>query len=92
MATVDLPAEPHLQTEWGPALLARTSACIICGAPAREGRFQLCEPCRNELKAKSARRRAAMRPALCLGCRLGRPAQGSVYCPRCAKRFGELMP
>jgi hypothetical protein len=90
MATADLPAEPHLQTQWGPAYLGMVKQCIFCGAIAAGSRFQVCESCRRELKRQSAERRAAIKPDWCLACYLERPAQGSIYCRHCARRFGEV--
>ncbi len=66
--------------------------CCLCGQ-AGDGWWSLCQTCRRELAERHRAHLAGMLVSDCVGCaaRSRYPERGKPYCPRCAKRFGQLQ-
>ncbi len=67
--------------------------CALCGQAPGGGKWSLCPACRQRLAERQADHLAGMLVSDCVGCaaRSRYPERGKPYCPRCAKRFGQLQ-
>jgi uncharacterized protein YbaR (Trm112 family) len=68
----------------------RLPACCLCESAKPTGRWELCPECKARMVERHNQAVALMTPDYCMGCFAPRrqpPVAGSIYCPRCQRRY-----